>query len=279
MALEVSADYVDTNQPVQDFLVAQRTWEALVDLRFALSSLASRLGGWGDARVGVAGKRQETRTLFSGVDVAGSAVEDYQVQLGWSRAEVDRLGRSDLNVLVHLSPGGVDRANGEDSVRAASQGRLHDARYAYVSGDLDRMTRLPHGWAWRLQAIGQYAAEPLPSTEQAGLGQQSLVRGYTLDDGAYDRAFVLRNELRAPAVSRARPARRARPLRLRGCRARDPTAWPFSQTASSAGLGASAALAPRLPPLPRPGHRPALQSAPSTHAGDWRLESRLSVAF
>ncbi len=277
-ALEVAADDVETNTPAQDFVIDQRTYELAIDLRVALSKLDPALGGWGDMRLGLAGKRQETITLFGDAAVRQTALEDYQLQLGYSVARIDRLGRFDLDLLLHVSPGGVDAANSAVRIRAVTQGRLADARYAYLGLVLDRATRLRAGWSWSLQMIGQYAEQPLPATEQAGLGGQGLVRGYTLDDGAYDRALVLRNELHAPPLPvQASFMTALAPYGFIDAGFASNLASRHTQTAASLGLGLSALLASRLSAeldLAR-----ALTTGPSTRDGAWRLESRVSLAF
>lgn len=93
--------------------------------------------------------------------------------------------------------------NTDDQFAVASQGRSRTAEYGYLSGDLSRYTALPAHLGYALQVIGQYSPNPLPLTEQIGVGGPSLVRGYTLDDGVFDSAVVARNELRAPSFALA----------------------------------------------------------------------------
>ena len=38
--------------------------------------------------------------------------------------------------------------------------------------------------------VAQYGSGALPQTEQMAVGGQSLVRGYSIDDGSYDNGFV-----------------------------------------------------------------------------------------
>ena len=196
--VEASLSFVQSNE-FGDFTAHQTTEEASVAYRSALSNLLAVLPG--EAVVGVEARRETGRTLFAGEPVQSGSVDVFQVYLSYTGAETDALGRSNLDLTLHVSPGGVGASNTDAAFAVASQGRSRSAEYGYVSGDLSRYTALPAGLGYSLSLIGQYAPNPLPLTEQIGLGGPSLVRGYTLDDGVFDSGLVARNELRAPAFS------------------------------------------------------------------------------
>lgn len=203
-AIEVSFSYVRSNEPDQAFVIQSTTYEGAIDYRSALSDLWSPLPGEG--AIGVEVKHQDSRILFGDQAITNAGFDVVQLTVNYAQQEVDVLGHTSGEVTVHVSPGSVDSANTPAVLASASQGRVDTATYAYVSGDVRRTTRLPAlfgvgGWTLANALVGQYSAAPLPITEQMGLGDDSLVRGYTLDDGAFDTALVSRNELRAPAMS------------------------------------------------------------------------------
>jgi hemolysin activation/secretion protein len=202
--IEASVSYIQSTERVQDFLVRQTTNEGTLAYRSALSNLWSPLPG--EAIIGIEAKRQTSRTLFDNAAVTGASFDVFQVTVGYAQQEVDRLGRTSGDITVHLSPGSVNDQNTAAAFSAFSQGRFDAARYAYVTLDLNRFTQLPSllglgAFGLNNTLIGQYSAVALPLTEQIGLGNNSLVRGYTLDDGAFDAGLVSRNELRMPSFA------------------------------------------------------------------------------
>jgi hemolysin activation/secretion protein len=196
--IEFSLDHVETDAPSQAFIVRQITDEASLGYRAALSNLAATLAG--DIDLGLEAKQEQRKTFFSGVDVLSGAVEVCQLYLGWSYAGSDPLGRTLVNATLHISPGRVDARNSGADLATFTKGRVTDADYQYLTLEISRTLRLPAGWSASSSLLAQYADRPLPDTEQLGVGGFDLVRGYTLDDGAFDSALVLRNELRAPAL-------------------------------------------------------------------------------
>ena len=282
--LEASISYVQSNQPAQDFLVRQTTYEATLDYRSALSNLWRPLPG--EAAVGVEIKRQTSRTDFGGVDVMGAAFDVFQVTLAYAGQESDALGRANGEVVLRLSPGGIDDRNTGDAFSAFSKARSTQASYAYLSGTASRSTLLPsilgvRGLALSNSLIGQYAPQPLPLTEQIGLGNNNLVRGYTLDDGAFDTGLISRNELRGPSITLLGRTHWATDL-----------VSPFvfvdagygkdqrtkaDAAPVSAGLGADYQLSTRFAASIDGAW--ALRDVGLTKAGDVRLESRLTATF
>jgi len=288
--IEASFDWVETNAVSTDvsngvstqFTLRQTTFEARLGYRFALSNLGGDFRGWGDGRFGIEAKHQEAETLLDGVGggvASDLAVEVYQAYFGYSNAWTDALGRSDLDLLIHVSPGDLSAADAKAQALLFSKGRVGDVRYAYLGLTYDRTTKLPFGLGWTTQLIGQYSPRALQSTEQMGIGGQGLVRGYVLDDGAYDQAIVLRDELRGPSF---RPGPAAFSDQLSPFAFVDAGSGQDQQTkhtvsAASAGLGADYQLAGRVS-ISLDGAY-ALTRAIETRAGDWRLETRANVAF
>ncbi len=195
--IEANADAVETFQPGDPFAVRLKAGEGALGYRFAVSDLYGDTGET-DMRFGVEAKHQTGITYFSGLDVYDISVEVYQAYLGYHHTGRDAFGTSAFDVAVHMSPGGLDSGNSAEQAILYSQGRQKGATYGYVGATYNRITLLPAGLFLKTDAIGQFSAVALPRTEQAGLGGSSLVRGYTLDDGAFDTALVVRNELHVP---------------------------------------------------------------------------------
>ena len=282
--IEASFDFVHTNQPVQAFVARQSIYEATAAYRAALSDLAPALPG--EAAVGIEAKRDDSQTLFGRAAVKASSIDVFQLTVGYADQATDQFGRTSGELTLHLSPGALDGANTDAAFSAFSNGRSGGARYAYVGGDVSRFTRLPavfgaSGFALVDTLIGQYSAVPLPQTEQSGLGGASLVRGYTLDDGAFDTAIVSRNELRAPSFTL---------LRLKGDLADQASPYAFfdagygrdqrtgvSAHMASAGVAMDYLLGRHLDATVDGAW--ALERAGLTAAGAVRLETRVTVTF
>lgn len=206
--IEASANFVQSNQPVQKFSDQQTTLELSLAYRSALSNFAAALPG--EVLVGIEAKREDSLTTFGGAFVKSDGIDVFQLLLGYAFQGNDVLGRTSGELNLHISPGGIDGLNTGAAFSAFSSGQFDRSTYAYIGGDITRDTRLPallgvSGFVLVNSVIGQYAPVPVPQTEEMGIGGQSLVRGYTLDDGAFDSAVVFRNELRAPSFTAMRP--------------------------------------------------------------------------
>jgi len=196
-AIEISFDHVESNTNVDFLKLRQVTDELAIGYRTALSNLTNLRG---DLTLGVEVKGERRDTIFNDGAAFHDAVEIYQFYGGWIYAWSDGLGRTAFNVAIHGSPGGVDYRNSAAAFTAFTGGRVKSGGYAYVNAQLARSTPLPAGWSLSNVVIGQYAGEALPDTEQLAVGGADLVRGYSLDDGAYDSAIISRNELRSPTA-------------------------------------------------------------------------------
>jgi hemolysin activation/secretion protein len=272
--IEASADAVDTYQLGDPFSVRLKADEGSLGYRFAVSDFYGDTGET-DLRIGVEAKHQTGITYFGGLDVYDVSVEVYQAYLGYHLSDHDALGTSTFDFALHLSPGGVDHGNDDAQALLYSQGRQKGETYSYIGATYNRITLLPAGLLLKTDAIGQFAAIALPRTEQAGLGGSMLVRGYTLDDGAFDTALIVRNELHMPGV--AWRAAQFSPFVFTDLGyGRDNAAHTTSGLAS-AGAGAETHLT-RYVSL---NISAACTLAPDheTRAGNWLAHTNLSVAF
>lgn len=121
----------------------------------------------------------------------------------------------------------------------------------------------------------------LADTEQFGFGGADLVRGYTLDDGAFDTGVVLRNTLSLPAVpllgGAIGSADAFQPyLFLDAAYAHDRFTGANAKPAS-VGVGSSYHLGRIF--SGRMDLARALNSTAYTHAGGWRAQASATVSF
>ena len=276
-ALDLSIDAVESNirDRTDPFASRQQTVEVSLVYRAALSNLLPLPG---DVALGVEVKRQTRSTLFGGDPVYGVAAGIYQLMAGWSGTEQDRVGRSAFDLTVHVSPSRFNASNSDQALAAFSQGEVTSTAYTYADLNVSRATYLSRSLTLVSQISAQYAGRAIPNSEQMALGGVSAVRGYSLDDGAYDDAVVLRDELRltgAPWLQRGLLTV-DRPFLFADLgHARDEAAKQ-DLTIGSLGLGAdwrigraNASLALSDP----------LTDGPATRAGHWRADFKVAVSY
>jgi hemolysin activation/secretion protein len=197
--VDATVNYVETNSSGDLFGSRLYTLEATIGYRGALSDWPVSFGPHhllGEASFGVEGKEQRRIILFGGEPVLVNLVQVYQAYFGWSGFVDDPWGRSRVSVHARMSPGGINDRNTDEAFRLYSQDRLNASDYAYVTLTLARATRLPWGLTLYDQVYLQASGQPLPDTELIPVGGANAVRGYRLDDGAFDSAVTLRNDIR-----------------------------------------------------------------------------------
>jgi hemolysin activation/secretion protein len=192
-ALELTFDDVQTTQPIAVFDDRQHTREWAFDYRFGLSNLSAALPG--EITLGADWKTQAAVLSFGGTPIRDTDFHVGQIDVGYSWKRFDSHGSTAIDMTVHVSPSGIDGLDTAAAYNLASQGTSQTARYAYVNGVFTRQTRFS-GLSLNQSLIWQWTGVRLPQTELFGLGSANQVRAYTLDDGAFDRGIVLRNELR-----------------------------------------------------------------------------------
>lgn len=191
--IELSLNHVETNQNADPFLVQRTIDEAELAYRFGVSGLMAT--GNTQLRLGLAVKRQGGVTRYGGVTVYKAAVGDYLLVSSLSHGQTRPGLSTNWSVTLRASPGGLSKANDRARALFYRQGQSSNARYAYLGLTYDRQHDLNANWVWHSQIVGQWTHTALPRTEQSGLGGASLVRGYNVDDGAFDQAAIWRNEL------------------------------------------------------------------------------------
>lgn len=275
--IQLSFDALETNVVQDPFSSRQRVIEGSAGYRTLVSNWLPPLGG--EAEVGIEARSERRATAFGGVPVFEAGAMIFQVYGRWSGAGTAPFGgRSALSVTLHVSPGDVGSDNSDAALGLISGGRVKSAQYAYVNASLSQGWNLPKGLSLSTLIIGQMATGPLPDTEQMGLGGQDLVRGYSLDSGAFDQAILGRIELRARAV----------PL-LRGIGDRV-SPYVFADAAhgqdrgpgggidlASSGIGLDYAIGGAVTARLDGAHEWIRSRVPQAAA--WRLQARLTVAY
>jgi hemolysin activation/secretion protein len=275
-ALELTISAVETNQPAQVFVIRSVTTEATLGYRIAASDLWRVLPG--DLNAGIEAKRQHRDTLFGTVSVASGAISVYQAFVGWSGNWTDAYGHTAVDATIHVSPGGLSPGDRSAAYQAFTFGRVRHADYTVVNADFNRVTNLP----WRLllsnDVSAQFGGVPLPDSERIALGGAQAVRGYTLDDGAYDDGITLRNALRlkGPAVFENGLMTLDPPFLIGDIGAARDAATRRSRTLSGVGVGWTAHVGPAAVSLTV---TDPLVSGPATHANQWRADVRVAASY
>ena len=275
--IELTIDVVETNEPTTPFVIRQDTFEANLGYRSALSNIVPLPG---DIVAGAEVSRQARHTFFGDTDVLDTGVDIFQFYGDWSDNWTDPLGSENIDASVHGSPGGLDGSNTAAAFTTFTNGRVTSGTYVYGQLNFGRQTKLPLGFGLVTQFNGQYAGKPIPDSQQIALGGMTSVRGYTLDDGAWDDGLVLRDELHAPTVTLVRRDAfvvDVAPMAFLDLGyGHDDGGGPQSRIAS-VGVGADFRVAPTA--IVTLDVSDPLISAKSTQAGDTRLDVRLSVAY
>jgi hemolysin activation/secretion protein len=189
--IETTFDRIRTYQSAQDFVSGTNVVEGRLGYRLPLAWKAL---GEADAniRFGVEANRQTRKIYFTGTKVYQVGMDVGQIYLGLQ--QIDQTW-GNWDIALHVSPGGLSARNSDARVEFYSLGRMKNASYAYLTVDYDNQADLGFG-QWGIEFSGQYSPDVLPFTAQSGLGGMALVRGYSLENGAFDTSVTLRNELR-----------------------------------------------------------------------------------
>jgi len=139
-------------------------------------------------------KESNSDLYFGGRNVNNTSLQIFQMLFQHTLTRLDAWGATQLTLGLTVSPGTINSANSDSNFTIARAGS--DPTYAYFTGTLERTTRLGHGFAWVTEATGQYASEPLVSSEQFGMGGKNSVRGYEEYEVNADKGLYINNTLR-----------------------------------------------------------------------------------
>ncbi|MET0258747.1 MAG: ShlB/FhaC/HecB family hemolysin secretion/activation protein [Methylobacterium sp.] len=267
-----------TNQVANaDFTVRQRATEGTLGYRTALSNLGLKAGS-GDLLLGIEGKRQHRTVFFGETPALDVSADIWQVLVGWSKGWLGNGRAASASLNLHVSPGGLSDRSSSARLNDLTNGRIGSNRYAYGTLDLAGQMRLPHGFALNSSLSGQYTGKAIPLSTQIGLGGDSLVRGYTPDDGSFDLGVVARNEVRLPPHAiLGRDRDQLSPYLFVDAGYGRDRALGIDTTVASAGFGSDYRIGRHF----SAGFSSAwaLVDGQRTRSGDWRLQARATVTF
>jgi hemolysin activation/secretion protein len=263
-AIDLTLANIRTRQANGPFDIIQQTSEAVLGWRTAIAGLA-------DLELGVEARRSKRTVAFGEFVLSSAQVDVLQLYASVEKVATDQLGTSYMSVTAHASPGGIGDRNASGAFALYTSGRVADSRYGYIEANYARTTQLGKA---RLdtELIGRIATGPLPDSEQFGIGAPGYVRGYSLDDGGYDNAAVLRNTLYAPAWTLPLQQSMQPYLFFDAGYARQREMTPVSLGAGAQyqiGRAFSGSFFASR----------ALTSAPRTTAGDWRVLFSAKVSY
>jgi hypothetical protein len=240
------------------------TTEAALEWRTALPPAML-----GDLHIGVEAGHQRIAARFGGLPVYDLTATTLAGVVRYSAVVPWGAGMISADIAVHASPGGVGRANRVGRLYFG-RSRAGSSTYAYMTADVTLNHPLGSALSWQSRVVVQASAAPLPGLDQVALGGGAYVRGYTLDDGGYDGAAIVRTTLSSRRWSVA-------PYLF--------TDWGWgrdyadrrSVSIGAVGLGIGRTLSRRIR-LVAEAALP-LSKAPRTRAGDPRLIARIDLGF
>jgi hemolysin activation/secretion protein len=182
-----------------NFRIAPATYR-FVDLMAALGvrqDIAdfARAGVASDIRFGIEAKNEQETVFAGAVQTLQISSESLQAYAGYHTTHEAGAVRSEFDIVVHVSPGGLDPGNTSAQAQLYSEGRVKSARYAYLNFSYDHVRPLTRRLIWHSLVTGQLASAALPFSEQGGIGSAALVRGYFFIDGTFDSTLIVRNEI------------------------------------------------------------------------------------
>ncbi len=143
-------------------------------------------------------KRTNNFLFFVSSLVEDSHVDISQFLLSYSITESDKLGVSAFTAQTYLSPGGMTPFNKTSKFMGFRPHARSD--YVYAIFNLDRTTKLFANFSWILNAYAQVASGRLLPSEELSLGGYNTIRGYRENRLLGDAGFLIRNEIRTPAI-------------------------------------------------------------------------------
>lgn len=192
---DLAVNWIQSHQEVEVFDLEDTVAEAGLAYRFALSNLTGSSQSPGDVWLGLEARRQVSVAAFGEVRVSSTAFNAYHLVAGYNRTRFDQGSQTEVEAVLRMSPGDLGDANSTDRIRAISEGRIEDARYAYIALSLAHARALKGGGALRALVRAQAATQALPRSEQFGLGGMTAARGYSYDDGAADQGLLFQGDL------------------------------------------------------------------------------------
>jgi hemolysin activation/secretion protein len=145
-------------------------------------------------------KQSDNSLDFGFVPVNGTTTDIGQWVFGYRSSLMDPWGRWSFGPEVVWSPGGTFGHQTDEEFQAVRGGASND--YAYFKFRVERLTRLPWDFTLAHDFSAQISNTNLLGSEQLNFGGYNSVRGYDERElNNTDEGWVLRNELRTPALN------------------------------------------------------------------------------
>jgi hemolysin activation/secretion protein len=136
---------------------------------------------------------------FGGVNVYAGNADVAQFPVSYLIDETDKWGRTTFRNTLTFSPGGLTGGNNKRAMDVIVPGA--SAGYVYDTMSLSRLTYLPWGMSWSMDAVGQVSSSNLMYSNQIGLGGLYTTRGYFTSSAYGSQGVTVQNELHSPAWS------------------------------------------------------------------------------
>jgi hemolysin activation/secretion protein len=276
-SINLVGDYVQTNERPTEVRLRTQVAEAGAFYRTAAANLAPV--AFGNVFAGAEVKRLMRETYMTEVFVGETKAEVFQLVGGWNGTWADRYGTNGLDVRLKVNPGGVLPHNNSTDWIIYSAGRVSDVHTTLAAISYNRLTPLPWGLSLATQFVSLIGDKALPDTERVAVGGAYAVRGYVIEDGVVDRAFILRNALYLPSFNllTAPVADRVAPFGFFDVgHGRDLFTQRHTDLAS-VGAGFDYQLGSYLRSNLSVGY--ALRDGANTEAGSWRVDARVVGSY
>ncbi|MDA1276991.1 MAG: hypothetical protein O2960_23485 [Verrucomicrobia bacterium] len=200
-SLTLSGSYSEVKTDTGTSLITQEGTSYGGNLRYEVE--LPRIGPFRHlASAGVGIFRSDNNLEFNLVSVLADKTDTFQTTLGYTGILPDDWGNTFFGAEYTFSPGGVTSRN-TDKLFATSY-PFAEAKYMYTRLFLERVTRLPKEFSWRVNGTYQIADGNLTPGQQMGLGGAYTVRGYEERTVSGSEGFLISNELRAGSFSPGR---------------------------------------------------------------------------
>ena len=151
-----------------------------------------------DLILGIDFKRTNNFLLFADHLVWNRDIDIFQFLMKYQGSYDDCFGLTSFEVSLFLSPGDITKNNKEPKFIIERPGAK--PTYAYIDLDIERITRLKADLSWVINFLGQFSPTKLLLSEQLSLGGNFTIRGYMENEVTGDNGFLLKNEIRFPAI-------------------------------------------------------------------------------
>jgi hemolysin activation/secretion protein len=144
-------------------------------------------------------KRSDNSLAFGVLSLANTNTDIDQLVGSYQATYADDLGSTFFSGTGYWSPGDISEYNSNGYY--ATQRAGSRANYIYGQLAIDRTTRLPLDFTWRVRGLLQESDTNLLPSEELGLGGDETVRGYEEREVNGDNGFFASTEVATPPVS------------------------------------------------------------------------------